>query len=53
MVMEEEALDEESARRIHRRMAGKMCPDRKHIVEKMKREYSKYGKREKSRRITE
>ena len=53
MVMEEEALDEETARRVRRTMTGKMCPDRRHIVEKMKRKYSKYGKREKARRIAE
>ena len=53
MVMEDEALDEENARRINRKLVGTMCPDRRHIVEKMKRKYSKYGKRGKARRIAE
>ena len=45
MVMEDEALDEENARRINKKLIGTMCPDREAIVEKMRRKYSRYGRR--------
>lgn len=44
MTEREEELQAENTRRIERMLTGRCCPKRRHIVEKMREEYSKYGK---------
>jgi len=43
---QEEDLQTENARRITRMLTGKLMPDREYIIDKMRRRYSKYGKRD-------
>ena len=45
MTEREEELQAENTRRIERILTGRRCPKRRHIVEKMREEYSKYGKK--------
>ena len=42
---QEEDLQRENTRRINRQLTGRRCPERRYIVEKMREEYSKYGKK--------
>ena len=44
IVMEEEDIENERNRRISLQFVGRMTPGREHIVEKMRKVYSRYGK---------